>query len=182
MTNRTGKSERRQVLVVRRSPGKRSRAILSYGSLFFQAAIGRSGTTTFKREGDGGTPVAEMEVLGGYRRMDRIRFAKGNLSLKSIGRRDLWCDEPTHASYNRPVSVPFKASHEEMRRMDELYDLCIVLDWNLRSRKRFGGSAIFFHLARPDYSPTAGCVAIRPRDMLRLLPYLRRGSVLKVIR
>lgn len=180
MKNRTNKGLGRQVLAVRRSPGNGSRAILSYGPLFFRAAIGRSGTTTRKREGDGGTPVAEMKILGGYRRMDRIRFPRNRLLLKPIGSRDLWCDEPGHPSYNRPVSAPCKASHEEMRRADELYDLCLVLDWNLLSRKRFGGSAIFFHIAKPDYGPTAGCVAISPRDMLRLLPVLRRGTVLKV--
>ena len=54
---------------------------------------------------------------------------------------------------------------------DELYDICIVLDWNVSCRKRNGGSAIFFHLIRPGYEPTAGCVALSRRDMWRILPH-----------
>jgi len=93
----------------------------------------------------------------------------------------LWCDAVSDANYNRPVRSPFTPSHEKLQREDELYDICIVLDWNLRQRKRGCGSAIFFHIARPGYSPTEGCVAISPRDMRRLLPHLGRKTVLQVL-
>ena len=79
------------------------------------------------------------------------------------------------------MKAPFKPSHEEMQRADELYDICLVLDWNITSRKRHGGSAIFFHLIRPGYQPTAGCVAVHPRDMKRLLPFLRKGTLVRVM-
>jgi L,D-peptidoglycan transpeptidase YkuD (ErfK/YbiS/YcfS/YnhG family) len=69
-----------------------------------------------------------------------------------------------------------------MQRADHLYDACLVLDWNIAPRKRGRGSAIFFHLARPGYKPTEGCVAISRRDMERLLPHLSRRTVLKVVR
>ncbi len=93
----------------------------------------------------------------------------------------LWCDAVGNPNYNRPVRAPFKPSHEKLRRDDELYDICIVLDWNLTARKRRCGSAIFFHLARPGYMPTEGCVAIAPHDMRRLLPFLGKDTVLQVL-
>ena len=65
--------------------------------------------------------------------------------------------------------------------LDALYDICLVLDWNVTSRRRNKGSAIFFHLIRPGYEPTAGCVAITRRDMLRILPHLRRRTVVRVL-
>lgn len=172
----------RHMLVLRTAPGNRSRAILRVGPLSLPAVIGRSGTTAFKREGDGGTPVAEMKLIDGYIRADRIRLAASPLRLRATRAGDLWCDEPRHACYNRPVRGPLKASHEKMMRSDALYDVCLVLDWNLTRRKRNGGSAIFFHLAHNDYSPTEGCIALKPRDMLRILPLLRKGTVLKVVK
>lgn len=93
----------------------------------------------------------------------------------------LWCDAVGDPNYNRPVRAPFKPSHEKLRRDDGLYDICIVLDWNLTPRKRRCGSAIFFHLARPGYTPTEGCVAIAPQDMRRLLPFLGKNTVLQVL-
>src|SRR5690606_12366061 len=93
----------------------------------------------------------------------------------------LWCDEPKHPSYNRLVRAPFTPSHEEMRREDGLYDICLVLDWNVTARRRNAGSAIFFHLIRPGYEPTAGCIALARRDMLRILLHLRRGTVVRVL-
>lgn len=93
----------------------------------------------------------------------------------------LWCDAPDDANYNRPVSAPFKPSHEEMRRQDGLYDICLVMDWNMSSRRRNLGSAIFFHCARPGYPPTQGCVAIDLCDMRRLLPLIGPGTVVRVM-
>lgn len=168
------------VLLVRRAPRKKTRAILQFGPLRIAAAIGRSGLTSRKREGDGATPIARMPLLNAYVRRDRCRLPPARLPLRSTRRSDLWCDAPRHPSYNRPVRTPFKASHEEMMREDALYDICIVLDWNIRTRRQGTGSAIFFHLIRNDYEPTAGCVAISLRDMLRLLPHLRRGMSLQI--
>lgn len=168
------------VLVVRRAPRRKSRALLQLDSLVIPAAIGRSGLTSRKREGDGATPIASMALLEGYVRRDRGILTPTRLPLRTSRRNDLWCDAPFHPSYNRPVKAPFAASHEAMMRDDELYDICLVLDWNIRSRRQRAGSAIFFHLIRPGYEPTAGCVAIARRDMLRLLPHLRRGMILEI--
>jgi L,D-peptidoglycan transpeptidase YkuD (ErfK/YbiS/YcfS/YnhG family) len=171
-----------RIITVRRKPGHPTRALLTFAGRTEEAAIGRGGITSRKREGDGGTPIAAMRLVGGYVRHDRgISRAQTRLPLRFTPQNLLWCDEPGHALYNRPVTAPFKASHEKMRRDDGLYDVCIVMDWNLRQRKRFGGSAIFFHIAKPGYPPTEGCVAISLPAMQRLLHFIGRETVLKVL-
>lgn len=168
-------------LLVRPSPLNASRAIVQLGYLTFQAAIGRNGRTVFKREGDGKTPVAQMPLLHGFIRGERMRAVQTALPLRRAVQSMLWCDAPSDPNYNRLVRAPFKPSHEEICRADGLYDVCLVLDWNIRSRQRDRGSAIFMHMIRPGYEPTAGCVALHPRDMRRLLPHLRAGQIIQVL-
>jgi len=169
------------IVTVRAAPGNRSRAILSFGGLTIPAALGRSGRTAFKREGDGATPIAAMRVLYGFTRGDRVKSLVTPLAMRRIRKDMLWCDQPDHPDYNRPVRAPFRPSHEEMMRADGLYDICLVLDWNMTSRRRNRGSAIFFHLIRPGYEPTAGCIAVSLSDMRRLIPHLRRGTIVRVL-
>lgn len=176
---RSGKAEAAHfapTLVVRKAPRFTTRAVLSCGSLTFQAAIGRSGISSRKREGDGATPLTNMKLLHGFIRRDRLSAPATPLALRSIRKSMLWCDASGHACYNRPVSAPFSAGHEKLHRDDNLYDLCVVLDWNISARQRNRGSAIFFHLARDGYQPTEGCVALAKRDMKRLLPLMRAGA------
>lgn len=173
---------KRHVLTVRRSPLDPRKGILQAGPLRMRCALGRSGTTIFKREGDGASPVARMALLSAFDRAGRLRAARPPLPTRRIQAQDGWCDDPAHAAYNRPVRLPFPASAERMQRDDRLYDLVVVLEWNLRSRRRGAGSAIFLHVARPGYGPTEGCVALAPRDLTRLAPLMRKGSRLDVLR
>ncbi|WP_343312975.1 L,D-transpeptidase [Brucella sp. BE17] len=171
-----------KIIDVRAKPGHKTRGLLVAGNLVMQCALGKGGISAFKREGDGATPLAAMRVLHGYRRCDRGSLPPSALKLRSIRRRDGWCDAPQDANYNRPVRLPYAPSHERMWRDDGLYDVCIVLDWNIRPRRRGCGSAIFFHLARPDYAPTEGCIALKRADMARLLPLLSRWTIIRVLR
>ncbi|WP_235911849.1 L,D-transpeptidase family protein [Mesorhizobium xinjiangense] len=169
-------------IVVRPRPGRPAEGLLWLDGQVFPCALGAGGITAFKREGDGATPLGAMRVLWGYYRPGR---GPGRPSRLAFWREtsDLgWCDAPGDRNYNRPVRLPYRASHERMQRPDHLYDMCIVLDWNMRPAIRGRGSAIFLHLARPGYRPTEGCVAVSRRTMLRLLQVLRPGSVLRVCR
>mgnify|MGYP003888765875 CR=1 FL=1 len=124
-----------------------------------------------------------MRILCGYFRHDHFAQARRTrLPMARIGSNLGWCEVPDDRNYNRPVRMPYAASHETMRRADALYDVCIVLDWNIRPRRRGRGSAIFFHLARPGFPPTEGCVAVSRAVMLRLLPHLGPDTILTVRR
>jgi L,D-peptidoglycan transpeptidase YkuD (ErfK/YbiS/YcfS/YnhG family) len=171
------------VLRVRPAPGRPSRGLLQAGPHRLPCALGRGGVTAIKREGDGGTPIGRMRLLSAFRRRGRLPGLALALPVRWVDpARDGWCDAPRHPAYNRPVRLPFPASHERLARGDRLYDCGIVLDWNVTSRARGRGSAIFMHIARKGFFPTEGCVALAPRDLRRLAPLLRPGAVLVVSR
>lgn len=169
-------------LVVRARPGSRTQGLLAAGATVFPCALGRGGISADKREGDGATPLGSMRILSGYFRRDHVAPGGTRLRMTPIAADLGWCEVPDDRNYNRPVAIPYGASHETMRRPDHLYDYCLVLDWNLRPRRRGRGSAIFFHLARPGFTPTAGCVAVTAAVMARLLPHLSRRTLLTVTR
>lgn len=165
--------------VVRR-PGERTKGLILFGPHAVPCALGRSGLTRFKREGDGATPAARMRLLGAFFRDDRGRRPPPGLASRPIRAEYGWSDDVGDHRYNRLVRLPFRGSHEELARPDGLYDVVVVLDWNVTRRALHRGSAIFFHLARPDYTPTAGCVAVSAADMRRILALVGRGVVMSV--
>lgn len=157
-----------------------NRGWIRAGSNLYPCALGRGGPRLRKREGDGATPVADMAVLGGFYRADRMLHPKSGLALAPIRVRDGWCDDPDDGRYNRPIQLPTAAGHESMMRSDRLYDVVLVLDWNITSRVRGAGSAIFLHVAHEDFRPTEGCVAVSPGTMRKLLPLLRPGTLVRL--
>lgn len=162
------------ILWVARKPGILHRGRLRAGPLVLNCALGRSGIVASKREGDGASPRGRLRVLGLYYRADAMTRPNHMLDPRPVRRDQGWCDAPGDRNYNRPVRLPYPASHEQMWRPDHLYDLVVDLDWN-RSRRAAGrGSAIFMHLAQHDYSATAGCIALTRDDWRRLLPLLGR--------
>jgi L,D-peptidoglycan transpeptidase YkuD (ErfK/YbiS/YcfS/YnhG family) len=102
-------------------------------------------------------------------RADRVASPESALPTEPIAPTDGWCDDPSHADYNRMVRLPHEGSCEELWRQDAVYDLIGVLGWNDAPIERGRGSAIFLHVARPDYAPTEGCVALALGDLRRLL-------------
>ena len=124
---------------------------------------GRKGLTDDKREGDGCTPRGAHRIAGVLYRPDRMR--RPAKAAGPIGPRDLWSDDPDDAAYNSKVRAPYARSHERLRRADPLYDLVLVTDWNLVRPVPGRGSAIFVHRWRRPGAPTAGCIALRPRDL-----------------
>lgn len=138
-------------------------ARLRFGQVSIPCRIGRSGIIHAKREGDGATPAAVMRPVRGFWRADRRLPPRTLLPMRPIRPGDGWCEVPGDRAYNRLVKKPYAASHEDMRRDDHLYDVVLEFDWNRRPRIQGRGSAIFFHLTRPERGPTAGCIAVDRR-------------------
>lgn len=166
-----------RVLAKNREP----RGRLVAGDIDVPCALGPAGLVADKKEGDGGTPVARMALKTLYYRPDRmdppVTFLGRAPILPDMG----WCDEPASPAYNRLVKLPFDGSHERMWRDDHAYDLCVILGWNLDRPVPGRGSAIFFHLAKEDYSPTEGCIAVSQADMLTILRECGAGSTMETI-
>ena len=140
----------------------------------YPVEIGRGGLSTSKREGDGATPVGRLRVLGMLWRADRL--PRPAAWARPIGPRDLWCDASDHPAYNQPVRAPFAPSHERLRRADPLYDIVLITDWNYPHATPGRGSAIFLHQRRRAGFPTAGCIALRRRDLIEIARQLRQGT------
>ena len=135
----------------------------------YLCALGQSGATLNKREGDGASPIGHWPLVSVFYRPDRIIKPNTDLPVRALRPSDGWCDDPDHASYNQHIQKPFPASHEALWRKDDVYNLIVILDYNNNPTVPGCGSAIFIHIARPDYAPTQGCVALKLEDLSAIL-------------
>ncbi|EHL97030.1 hypothetical protein HMPREF9946_04433 [Acetobacteraceae bacterium AT-5844] len=135
----------------------------------FRCALGRTGIRVHKEEGDGATPAGPLPLRRVLYRADRLPAPACTVPVEPIGRQDGWCDAPSDPAYNRQVRLPYAGRHEELWRQDSVYDVIGILGWNDQPVVPGRGSAIFVHLARPDYAPTQGCIALSQPDLLKLL-------------
>jgi L,D-peptidoglycan transpeptidase YkuD (ErfK/YbiS/YcfS/YnhG family) len=177
--NRAGASRLTRIIVVRsvRDPRK---GFLKAGAAVFPCALGRSGIKVDKREGDGGTPRAKLPLRRLFFRSDRLPRPASLLPARRIGPRDAWCDDMVDRRYNRLIDRPPGEAEERLARADHLYDIIVELGWNDAPVRRGRGSAIFWHLARPGFTPTAGCVAVEGHVFAKVLPRLARACTLVV--
>ncbi|WP_341909482.1 L,D-transpeptidase family protein [Ferrovibrio terrae] len=149
--------------------------ILQFGGLRFRCALGKGGVRpeADKREGDGATPLGRYPIRQVFYRADRLAPPETRLPLQALTRQDGWCDDPADPAYNRFVTLPYAASHEKLWREDHVYDVIAVMGHNDDPPVPGLGSAIFLHVARPDYSGTEGCVALALPDLLALLAVVK---------
>lgn len=141
-----------------------------------RAACGRGGVRADKREGDGASPAGRFPLLQAYYRADRLQPPITGLALVPLQPNYGWVDDPADPNYNRLVALPYPAHHEEMWRGDGLYDLVVLIGYNTDLPVPGRGSAIFLHVARPDFGPTDGCIAVAREVLLPLMPLLGPGS------
>jgi len=146
----------------------------------FRCALGPAGVVEEKREGDSATPAGQFPLRRVHYRADRGEKPETGLPVRAISQSDGWCDDPDHADYNTLVRLPIEASHEVMARDDALYDLVVEVGYNDDPPVPGRGSAIFMHIARPEYSPTEGCVALARSDLEAVLRELGPRSSIKI--
>jgi len=178
--DRAASGRRLTRLTVVRSVLDRRRGYLVAGQAVFPCAIGRSGIVVAKREGDGGTPRADLPLRRVFYRADRRPRPASLLPVRAITPRDAWCDDESDRRYNRLIDRPPGEAEERLARADDLYDIVVELGWNDSPVRRGRGSAIFWHLARPGFTPTAGCVAVTGDVFGKVLPRLARHCAIKI--
>ena len=143
-----------------------------------KCAIGKRGLTRFKKEGDGCTPKGTFSFKTLFYRKDRISSIKTNLIKKVIKKNMGWCDDPKSKYYNKLIRLPFEQSNEKLYKKKNIYDILIVINFNIKPVKKNKGSAIFLHIASKNYKPTHGCVAISKKDLKNLLKYIKKDTKL----
>ena len=150
-------------------PRLRAQAWLVAGQRAIRAALGRASVKAAKREGDGATPVGQFHPVRLWWRADRLPRPRTLLPVRRITADDAWCEDPADRRYNRPFRRSANEPGDRLKRADGLYDLIVEIDHNTRPRVVGHGSAVFIHVARPGFAPTAGCIALSRGDLQRLL-------------
>ncbi|GAB5501980.1 L,D-transpeptidase family protein [Pyruvatibacter sp.] len=153
---------------------------LRIGNRVIRCAIGKNGITSPGCEGDGATPAGTFPLRRILYRSDRGQRPSTALGAKPIGPRDGWCDESSDPAYNQPVRLPYPASAEKLARRDRLYDVIVILGHNDTPVIPGLGSAIFMHVARRDFGPTLGCVALSPDDLAYVLRRVTKDSTITI--
>jgi len=166
-------------LRLRARAGCRTLGWLTVGSLTIPVALGRGGIRANKREGDGGTPRGIFYPLQLWWRADRHARPLTFLPARPIRPEDAWCEDPNDRHYNQPMRLTRDQAGDRLTREDHLYDFIVEIDHNSAPRVAGRGSAVFLHLARTNYSATAGCISMTKSAMLRLLR--RMGPQTKII-
>jgi L,D-peptidoglycan transpeptidase YkuD (ErfK/YbiS/YcfS/YnhG family) len=157
-----------------------ARGVLVVGSMSFPAACGGSGRGHIKREGDGLSPIGTFRLEGLLYRRDRMFRPRTGLPARPLRDGWAWCERVGDRNYNRLVAVAPNAGHDVLKRADHLYDVIVVTAHNARPRVQNHGSAIFFHLARDGFAPTAGCIAVTAKAMREILQHCDRNTRLVI--
>lgn len=147
----------------------------------YQCSIGYAGVIADKKEGDGGTPLGSFQIRQIYFRPDRIKPTelKTDIELFPLTKDDGWCDDVNSQEYNTFVKLPFQPRHEILWREDNVYDIICVLGYNDDPVIKGKGSAIFLHIARENYSPTAGCIALSKAGLINLISQFSKNDEIK---
>ena len=153
---------------------------LGYENLKFKCAIGKAGIGKKKAEGDNITPKGTYKVIKIYYRKDRIKELVSQIKLIKIEKNMGWCNDPKSKKYNQLINLPTKYSHEKLYRRDNIYDVILVLNYNMKPTIRYKGSAIFIHVARKKFPPTKGCMAICRKNLLYLTEHISKNIKIKI--
>jgi L,D-peptidoglycan transpeptidase YkuD (ErfK/YbiS/YcfS/YnhG family) len=150
--------------------------ILFYRGYKVRCSIGKLGIKKIKKEGDLSTPKGKFKLGQIYYRKDRIKLPKCCLKKKIIKKNLGWCDDIRSNKYNKEVKFPFRYNAEKLNRRDNIYDLFIVIKYNISPIIKNKGSAIFLHLSNKNYKPTKGCIAISKKNFLKILPLITKKT------
>ena len=151
---------------------------LYFDNYKLRCTIGKRGITNNKKEGDLKTPKGNFLFKSIFYRKDKISNLKSALNKKIIKKNMGWCNDPGSKHYNKLIYFPFKESAEKLWLAKRVYDVIVVINCNLKPVIKNKGSAIFLHIAKKNYSPTKGCVAINKKDMLFLITKINNKTKL----
>lgn len=168
-------------IIVQTTSFSSTTAKLMAGGKSYDCTLGRSGVTLDKHEGDGATPIGTYPLRKVLYRADRLPLPVTSLPVEPLLPETGWCEDPAHQDYNQQVVLPHDSVVDRMTRDDALYDVVIVVGYNDSPVVAGRGSAIFIHLARPEWTPTAGCVGLKPDDIREILQLLDLESHITIL-
>ena len=149
---------------------------LEYRNHRFRCALGKAGIGIKKKEGDNITPKGNFRIIKVYYRKDKIKKIHTKIKLIEIKKKMGWCIDPKSKDYNKQIKLPTKFNHEKLYRSDTLYDLILLISYNINPIIKNKGSEIFIHVAKRNYNPTAGCIALKKKDLIHLLRLIKKNT------
>ena len=153
---------------------------LKYKNLKFRCALGEAGNKKKNKEGDSVTPKGIFKIIKMYYRPDRIKNITTNVKKIKIKKNMGWCDDSKSNYYNKQIKLPNKFSCERLHRKDNLYDIILVLNYNTNPTIKRKGSAIFIHVSKNSYKKTKGCIALKKKHLLKLIPLIKKNTKIKI--
>tara|TARA_B100001093_G_scaffold17339_1_gene15799 strand:+ start:95 stop:595 length:501 start_codon:yes stop_codon:yes gene_type:complete len=154
---------------------------LTYNKYKVKCAIGKRGIGRKRKEGDLITPIGQYKIKYILYRKDRVKKLKSRIK-KIIIKKDMgWCDDPRSKKYNRLINIPFNYNYEKLFKKRNLYDIVIVLDYNMNPIRKDKGSAIFIHVARKSFNKTKGCIAIKKKKLLEIIEKIKSNTKVKIV-
>jgi L,D-peptidoglycan transpeptidase YkuD (ErfK/YbiS/YcfS/YnhG family) len=153
---------------------------LKYKNFRFRCALGKAGIGKKKKEGDNITPKGLYKIVKIYYRKDRIKKVSSKFKLIKITKNIGWCDDPNSEKYNQIINLPTKYSYEKFYRKDNVYDLILVLNYNMDPVIKKKGSAIFIHVAKKNYQSTQGCIALKKNNLMKLISKINKNIKIKI--
>jgi L,D-peptidoglycan transpeptidase YkuD (ErfK/YbiS/YcfS/YnhG family) len=153
---------------------------LKYKNFKFRCALGKGGIKQKEREGDFITPKGKFKLIKIYYRSDRIKRINSTLKKIKIKKNMGWCDDVSSNYYNKQIKINKKISHEKLHRKDNVYDIIVVLNYNLNPIIRGKGSAIFLHVAKKNYNKTQGCIALKKDELLTLISKIKKDTQIRI--
>ena len=154
--------------------------LLKFNNIKFRCALGKSGIGDKEIEGDNVTPRGIYKIVKIYYRKDRIKKITSKFKLIEITKIMGWCNDIKSKKYNQLIKLPTKYSHEKLYRKDNVYDLILVLNYNMNPTIKNKGSAIFIHVIRKNYQSTQGCIALKKNNLIKLISKINKNIKIKI--
>ena len=153
---------------------------LTYSKYKVKCAVGKRGIGLKKKEGDLITPIGQYKIKYILFRKDRIKKVQSKIRKIEIKKNMGWCDDSRSKEYNKLIKLPFNYSHEKLYKKENAYDIILVLNYNMNPYKKKKGSAIFIHVASKSYKKTKGCVAIKKKELLKIIKEIKKNTKVKI--
>jgi len=154
---------------------------LEFKKLKLRCSLGKAGIKKKIKEGDNITPRGVFKIIKVYYRADKIDKIETQIKKIKIKKKIGWCDDPRSVFYNKQIKLPNKFSHEKLYRNDNIYDLILVLNYDMNPIIKNKGSAIFIHVAKNNYQPTHGCIGLKKKHLLTILKKIKKNTKVKII-
>ena len=154
---------------------------LTYKNYKLKCALGKRGIGYKKKEGDLITPVGKYKIKYILYRKDRIKKIYTKIRTIVIKKNMAWCNNPESKDYNKLIKLPSDFSFEKLYKKENIYDIVLVLDYNMNPIIKNKGSAIFIHVAKKNFKKTEGCIALRKIHLLKIINLLESNTKVKIV-